>query len=443
MTTAPGVTAAPRPRLHFTPECGWLNDPHGITWVDGEYHLFYQHIPAGTGWASTVHWGHAVAPDLMRWRRLPIALTPAPDEEGCWTGATVLQDGRPTIVYTSVLAEDWNLGRIAVALPDAQLRTWTRSGDGILIDGPPPELHAKVFRDPCIFPTETGWTMVVGVGVEEGLGLAVQYTSLDARHWDHTGVLCSRSRSETEGVWTGGMWECPQLFRIGDDWALVVSVWNDDQLFYVAGAIGRYDGNTFTPERWTRITHDETAYAMTSFVDRSGLPCVMSWLRENADHDAASRPWAGALSLPMIAEVGPDRSLRLRPHPDVDALRRPLPVDEDPAGRVQITDAGGGLDVELPAAGGGSWSLRLHGRTSELLTIEFDGFTAGIVVRSTTGTVTPVPVSSNRVRIVVDSGVVEVFAGSGSAAFRVPAIDETSAVIEGLGVRELGCWRLD
>jgi sucrose-6-phosphate hydrolase SacC (GH32 family) len=77
-----------RPRLHFTPERGWLNDPHGIIWAGGEYHLFYQHVPTGTEWAAAVHWGHAVAPDLLRWRRLPIALSPGPDEEGCWTGAT-------------------------------------------------------------------------------------------------------------------------------------------------------------------------------------------------------------------------------------------------------------------------------------------------------------------------------------------------------------------
>jgi beta-fructofuranosidase len=442
MTAPPGDSAGIRPRLHFTPERGWLNDPHGITWVDGEYHLFYQHIPAGTQWASAVHWGHAVAPDLMHWRRLPIALSPAPDEEGCWTGAMILDDGVPTIIYTSVPADDWNLGRIAAAVPDNQFRTWTRPPNGVLIDHPPGELHARVFRDPCIVRTDAGWAMIVGVGVEEGVGLAVQYTSPDARSWTYTGVLCSRSRSEIEGVWTGGMWECPQLFRVGDDWALVVSVWDDDRLFYVAGAIGSYDGTRFTAERWSRITHDETAYAMTSFVDRSGLPCVMFWLREDPAHDPSSRPWAGALSLPMVAEVGPDRSLRLRPHPDVDALRASRAVTEHPGG-IEITDASRGLDVALPAAHRHRWSARLRSDTQDLLTMAFDGGEGGLVVTSSTGERTPVPVSGDAIRIVVDSGLVEIFPGAGCASFRVPAGSETDVTMGGLASSEIRVWRLD
>ena len=353
----------------------------------------------------------------------------------------MLKDGRPTIVYTSVLPDNWNLGRIAVAPPDEQLRTWTRPGDGILIEGPPPELRATVFRDPCIFRTDAGWTMVVGVGVEEGVGLAVQYTSPDARHWTYSGVLCSRSRSETEGVWTGGMWECPQLFRIGDDWALVVSVWDDDRLYYVAGAIGRYDGSTFTPERWSRITHDETAYAMTSFVDRSGSPCVMFWLRENPDHDAASRPWAGALSLPMVAEVGPDRSLRLRPHPDVDALRESLCVNETAPGTVEITDASDGLDMEIALIGAAKWEWRLHSAASTLLTLQWTDDEGLVVVRSDGGR-SVLPVSWDHVRVIVDSGVVEVFTGDGSAAFRVPTTSETTVRVTGSDLAGIRYWRL-
>ncbi len=430
-----------RPRLHFTPERGWLNDPHGITWVDGEYHLFYQHIPAGTAWAPTVHWGHAVGPDLMLWRRLPIALTPAPNE-GCWTGATVLEDGRPNIVYTSVLPDHCNLGRIAVAIPDQQLRTWTTPDDGILLGGPPPDLNAAVFRDPCIFRTDAGWTMVVGVGVEDGAATAVHYTSPDARRWSYTGVLCSRNRSETDGVWTGGMWECPQLFRIGDDWALVVSVWDDDRLYYVAGAIGAYDGTTFTPERWSRITDDEIAYAMTSFTDRAGRPCVMSWLREDPEHDADSRPWAGALSLPMVAQVGPERTLRLHPHPDVDALRDLSPVSRKAPGLFEMAEASRGLDLELPVAHNEGWALRLYGPSSPLLTMHFDSVAVGLVVNPPAGPSMVVPVSDDRIRIVIDSGLVKIFAGNGSAAFRVPATSETTLAVTGSDLDRLRCWRL-
>lgn len=252
----------------------------------------------------------------------------------------------------------------------------------------------------------------------------------------------SRNRSETDGFCTGAMWECPQLFRIGDDWALVVSVWDDDRLYYVAGAIGAYNGTTFTPERWSRITHDETAYAMTSFTDRAGLPCVMSWLREDPGDDAESRPWVGALSLPMVAEVGPGRSLQLRPHPDVDALRCSSPLTRLVSDRVEMIEASKGLDLELPVAHDEVWELQLHGQSSWLLTMHFVCFAVGLVVNRPTGLPMVVPVSDDRIRIVIDSGLVEIFSGNGSAAFRVPATSETTLAVTGSDLDRLRCWRL-
>ena len=128
--------------------------------------------------------------------------------------------------------------------------------------------------------------MVVGVGVGTDGGLAIQYRSDDLRPWTYDGVVCARSGAETEGAWTGGMWECPQLFQVGDDWVLAVSVWDSGLLHYVAGAVGSYDGHTFVPKRWTRLTHDALSYAMTSFSDRDGRPCVMFWIAGGA----GSRP---------------------------------------------------------------------------------------------------------------------------------------------------------
>ena len=92
-----------RPAIHFTPPRNWLNDPHGICWADGKYHLFYQHNPAGKDWAPGIVWGHATSSDLLHWHHQPVALAPYQDEAGCWSGSVLLQDGRPTIFYTSVL----------------------------------------------------------------------------------------------------------------------------------------------------------------------------------------------------------------------------------------------------------------------------------------------------------------------------------------------------
>ncbi len=433
----------PRPTLHFTAPQGWLNDPHGICWVDGEYHLFYQHIPTKKHWSPEIQWGHSVAPNLVQWRHRPVALTPHEGEKGCWSGTTVIEDGRPTIFYTSVTAEDLGRGRIALAFPDAELEHWRSSMDGIVIDGPPAELGAYAFRDPCIFATQDGWTMVVGVGVAGGTGLAVQFKSADARSWTYDGVICSRPGSETERVWTGGLWECPQLFQVGDDWALVVSVWENDVLYYVAGAIGSYDGHTFVPERWSRLTHDETAYAMTSFTDNAGRPCVMFWLREETDFDESTRSWAGALSLPMLAEVGADRALQLRPHPDVDALRvTPAVIDGSLTEDFRLPSGADALDVELSVAAGQRWELSLTDTMGQLLSITVAGDATSVVLARRGRPDAQVPVTAAVIRIILDAGLVELFAGDGSAAFRLPTAGDTALTVAGSPAGQLTVHRL-
>ena len=96
------VPAADRPVFHFSPRVGWLNDPNGLSYCDGLYHLFYQYHPYSTQWGP-MHWGHAVSRDLISWRYLPAALAPdhAYDQSGCFSGsACVTDDGRHLLIYT-------------------------------------------------------------------------------------------------------------------------------------------------------------------------------------------------------------------------------------------------------------------------------------------------------------------------------------------------------
>lgn len=92
-----------KPVYHFTPRCNWMNDPNGLCLVDGQYHLFYQHNPNADVWGD-IHWGHAVSPDLIHWKRLPIAFGPdtAHGEKHCYSGSIALEAGRAWAFYTSV-----------------------------------------------------------------------------------------------------------------------------------------------------------------------------------------------------------------------------------------------------------------------------------------------------------------------------------------------------
>ena len=93
-----------RPQYHLQPARGWMNDPCGPIFWGGRYHMFFQYNPHAAVWGD-MHWAHAVSPDMIRWRRQPIALAPTPggpDQDGCFTGTAVVAKGKPTLLYTGV-----------------------------------------------------------------------------------------------------------------------------------------------------------------------------------------------------------------------------------------------------------------------------------------------------------------------------------------------------
>ena len=107
-----------RPRFHLLPHANWMNDPNGPIYWNGQYHMFYQYNPDGAYWGN-MHWGHAVSPDMVHWRHLPVALAPtpgSPDADGCFTGTAVIQDVRATILYTGVRAVSLTRQRTREAL---------------------------------------------------------------------------------------------------------------------------------------------------------------------------------------------------------------------------------------------------------------------------------------------------------------------------------------
>ena len=339
------MEARRRPRWHFTPARGWLNDPHGVLWADHRYHLFFQHNPAGSSWRAAVSWGHATSADLVTWQEQPVALSPAPGEVGCWSGAVVLSvRGEPTLFYTRVRAGAAELGQVARAVGDPALSRWRRDPWDPVVTAP--DGAVREFRDPYVWRAADGWRMLVGARLAGGAGAVLQYRSGDLREWAYDGVLVQRAAGETAGAWTGSMWECPQLFPLDGTWVLMVSALHDGVPRGVAYALGDYDGHRFTPRVWGRFSHGDLMYATTTFTDRDGRRCAMSWLRETAPDGS---PWAGALSLPWVLRVSGDLLLA-EPHPNLAGCPGdPGPHPEQAAGvRTLIADAG---IVELTITG--------------------------------------------------------------------------------------------
>lgn len=307
-----------RPQFHFTATTGWINDPHGITFREGGYDVFYQHVPDALTWQPDCHWGHARGADLFSLQELPIAIRPGDGDDGIWTGALVIEDDHEArVLYTSIRTPDFGIGRIRSATPVAA--DWIDWRKGPVVACAPGELDLIAYRDPFVRREGDQWRMFVGAGGRDGTAMALTYVSddgLDA--WRYDGVALSRSTTSVDPVWTGSLWECPQIFAIGDRYAMVSSVWDHDNLHYAAYALGSYAKGRFQPETWGQLTHGPSYYAPSLFFDSEQRPCLSFWMRGIADSEAG---WAGAHSVPHVLSLVGDR-LVATPHPDIERYHR-------------------------------------------------------------------------------------------------------------------------
>jgi fructan beta-fructosidase len=219
-----------RPQFHFSPPANWMNDPNGMVYVNGEYHLFYQYYPNATVWGP-MHWGHAVSKDLVRWENLPIALYP--DKLGLiFSGSAVVDekntsgfgDGKhaPLVaMFTYHLMEGEQSGRTdfqyqGIAYSTDNGTNWTKYGKNPVI---PNTENIKDFRDTKLFWNEKlkSWSVVFAVGNHVRF-----YGSPNLKDWKMTGEF-----GKTDGT-HAGVWECPDIFPLkingNTKWVLLVSI---------------------------------------------------------------------------------------------------------------------------------------------------------------------------------------------------------------------------
>lgn len=262
-----------RPALHFTPERNWMNDPNGLVYDDGTWHLFFQHNPYGTRWGN-MSWGHATSTDLVHWEEQPVAIPQTFDESGTaiediFSGSVVVDeqntsgfgtaDDPPMVaIYTSAYtpAHPTHAGKQAQSLAYStdDGRTWTKhEGNPVLDRG------SANFRDPKVIRytnPETGESYWVMVAVEALQYQVVLYRSDDLRTWTHLSDFGPANA-------TGGIWECPDLFPLAVDgdpsnikWVMVVNL-NPGSVAGGSGGqyfVGQFDGTTFTSE--STVTED-------------------------------------------------------------------------------------------------------------------------------------------------------------------------------------------
>ncbi len=439
-----------RPQFHFSPPEKWMNDPNGLVYHQGVYHLFYQYYPEDIVWGP-MHWGHATSKDMIHWEHKPIALYP--DEHGLIFSGSVVVDHQnssgfgskehPPLVaiftYHDMDAEragrlDYQTQGIAYSLDNGE--TWTKYEDNPVIsnDG------IKDFRDPKVFWHEKSsrWILSLVAGDH-----ARFYASSNLKKWE----LLSEFGKEVGAH--GGVWECPDLFPLkvnGTDeekWVLLISInpgapngGSGTQYF-----IGDFDGNTFTTSqtdlRWIDYGMDNYAGVTYNNVpnnDRIFIGWMSNW---NYARDTPTQVWRSAMTLPRKLSLEKDASgyiLKNYPLSSFEALKSPeevlntislsepfqLTLDNLMQNEISFeADLSKELTVVL---GNDSEKVSLHINPVEKR-LEFDRSRSGIVnfeesFGNKIQTQPYLPVTSlSEVRIIIDQSSMEIFIDKGKYVF--------------------------
>jgi sucrose-6-phosphate hydrolase SacC (GH32 family) len=247
-----------RPVFHFTPEQNWMNDPNGLLFYKGKYHLFFQHNPSGILWGN-MSWGHAVSSDLVTWQHLPVAIA-CTETTGIFSGSAVVDERNTSgfgsienppmvAIYTVHQNDESNQSQhIAYSLDEGL--TWTKYADNPVLD-----LGMKDFRDPKVTwdGDNNRWLMTIAKPKEFKIAF---FSSPDLKNWEHLSDFGPLGA-------TGGVWECPDLHSLttssGEEkWVLLVSL-NPGGVTGGSGTqyfIGDWDGHTFTTNQSSTLWID-------------------------------------------------------------------------------------------------------------------------------------------------------------------------------------------
>jgi len=272
-----------RPQFHFTTRRGWINDPNGLIYHDGEYHLFYQHNPYEREWEN-MHWGHAVSKDLIHWQELPVALFP--DQHGTmFSGSAVIDHANTAgynkgsksamiVAYTAASPEK-QVQCIAYSLDNG--RTFTKYDRNPVVDSKR-VWNSQDTRDPKVFwyKPNNHWVMVLN----ERDGHSI-YTSANLKDWKYESHVT-------------GFWECPELFELPVNGDPNHTKW---VMYGASGTymLGSFDGKVFTPEAGKYRYTQGSIYAAQTFTDMpDGRRVQIGWGRVNHP----DMPFNGMMLLP-------------------------------------------------------------------------------------------------------------------------------------------------
>ena len=345
-----------RPTYHFSPLYGWMNDPNGMVYKDGEYHLFYQYNPYGSKWGN-MSWGHAISQDLVNWKHLPVAI--APDALGTIFSGSAVVDfdntagfGAGAIIAIYTQNSDRQVQSIAYSTDNG--RTFTKYENNPVLTS-----EARDFRDPKVFWYESTkrWIMVLAVGQEMQI-----FSSPNLKDWTFESRF-----GEGQGA-HGGVWECPDLFELPVEgtndkkWVLLCNL-NPGGPFggsVTQYFVGSFNGKEFvneSPSKTKWMDWGKDHYATVTWSDvpdnrRIAIAWMSNWQYAN---DVPTSQYRSPNSVPRdlsLFTVDGETYLQSAPSPELLALldafkKRSFKVNGTRTIKEMIPSNDGAYEIEL------------------------------------------------------------------------------------------------
>ena len=388
---------AQRPQFHFTSQRGWLNDPNGMVYADGLWHLYYQHNPYGWAWGN-MHWGHAVSEDLVRWRELGVSLYPKQYGDWAFSGSGFMApDGRLGIAYTST-------GR-------GECLAFSADGGATFKEIPENPVVEHKGRDPKVFwhAESESWVMAVYDEADDARWIAI-YTSTDLREWTYASRVA-------------GFYECPELFPLAVDGDPEQVKW----VMYGADGeymLGDFDGREFCPDGGRQRLWSGNFYASQTYTNApDGRRVQIGWGRGVEFPGMPFNQQMGIACELSLVTTGDGIVMRAEPVPELASLRQSSRVLADTAGEgVLAEDVGELVDLEatLSVADGNRGGITVRG-----VPVVWDR-AAGVLEVADIKAPLPTTGDELSLRVLVDRGSVEVFAAEGLVAVAKGVLLEVS-----------------
>jgi len=303
-----------RPVYHPIAPHGWMNDPNGLIYKNGYYHVFYQWNPYASVWGN-MHWGHMRSRNLHDWEHLPVALATEEiyEKDGCFSGSAIEVKGQMHLFYTSNIflegGHPYNEGPLAIqmqagAVSDDDI-VFNKYPDNPIIKKPPQGGTLVDFRDPKLIERDTHFQMIV-VSRQDNYGELVSYITRDKddlSQWHYDGQIAKADEN------LGYMWECPDLLSINGKEVIILSAMGAKLYNYknIVGYIVADEGGSFNPEYFKRMDGMENFYAPQTFAGLDDY-LLLSWITM-PQIDTDSHNWNGCLSLPQLIGIGEDKRL--------------------------------------------------------------------------------------------------------------------------------------